>query len=144
MKSFNVMMSNSMQFQDSVGWRMTNSWAVKHDTGGWAQEHIHTNSVFSGVYYMDTNEHQGKIKFHKPTHDQTILPLTFRPGSYKEPTDYNLDFAHIQPENGMMVVFPSTLLHSVSANKSEWDRYSIAFNFFPTGTWGSDEHELIL
>tara|TARA_B110000285_G_C15083868_1_gene595065 strand:+ start:757 stop:1383 length:627 start_codon:yes stop_codon:yes gene_type:complete len=144
MKSFNAMMSNSMQFQDSVGWRMTNSWAVKHDTGGWAQEHIHTNSVFSGVYYMDTNEHQGKIKFHKPTHDQTILPLTFRPGSYKEPTDYNLDFAHIQPENGMLVIFPSTLLHSVSANKSEWDRYSIAFNFFPTGTWGSDEHELIL
>ena len=144
MDSFNAMMSNSMQFNDNIGWRMTNSWAVKHETGEWAQQHIHTNSVFSGVYYMDTNNDSGKISFHRPTHDQSILPLHFRPGSWKEKTSYNEDFANIQPENGMLVIFPSTLLHAVSKNQSSWDRYSIAFNFFPTGTWGREEHELIL
>ena len=144
MSAFNKMVSDVLQLPDTTGWRMTNSWGVKHNTGDWAQEHIHTNCVFSGVYYMDVNDSAGTISFLKSVNDNSTLPLVFRPGVYKEPTDYNLDHANVHPYNGLLVCFPSSLMHKVSVNKSEWDRYSIAFNFFPTGTWGREEHELVL
>lgn len=123
--------------------RMTNSWAVKHKMGDWGQSHIHTNSVFSGVYYMDTNEQTGNISFHRGIKNH-VLPLTCRPGKYTKRNEFNTDVHNVDSITNRLVLFPSDLHHSVGKNQSEWDRYSIAFNFFPIGHWGENEHELIL
>lgn len=134
---------NEIALPEQMTLRMTNSWAVKHTQGDWAQMHVHTNSVFSGVYYMDTNNDTGNISFQRNT-DNHVLPMTSRPGEYTKRNDLNSDVYNVEAINDRVVLFPSNLLHGVRPNKSEWDRYSIAFNFFPVGHWGRDEHELML
>lgn len=132
-----------MKLPMEMGFRMTNSWAVKHTEGDWAQQHIHTNSIFSGVYYLDTNEETGNISFHRDTKHH-VLPMTSRPGRYTERNEYNTDEHKIDSNTNRLVLFPSEVLHSVGKSVSKWDRYSLAFNFYSTGHWGEKEHELIL
>ena len=143
MKCVDLYAQKELGLYEEMTFRMTNSWAVKHETGDWGQSHIHTNSVLSGVYYMDTNEETGNISFHRGVKDH-VLPLTARPGKYNKRNEFNTDVHHVDSITNRLVLFPSDLNHSVGENKSKWDRYSIAFNFFPKGTWGADEHELIL
>jgi uncharacterized protein (TIGR02466 family) len=143
MKCVDLYAQNELGLNKEMAFRMTNSWAVKHETGDWGQSHVHTNSVLSGVYYMDTNEQTGNINFHRDVNDH-VLPLTARPGKYTKRNDYNTDVHSVDSITNRLVLFPSDVLHSVGNNASGWDRYSIAFNFFPKGTWGADEHELIL
>ena len=39
-----------------VNFYFTNSWVVKHYPNDWAQAHNHTNSLLSGVYYLETEK----------------------------------------------------------------------------------------
>ena len=143
MDCLDLFVHKELGLPDDMFFRMTNSWAVKHHEGDWGQSHIHTNSVFSGVYYMDTNPNTGNISFHRDVSNH-VLPMTARPGRYTERNEFNTDEHRVDSEVNRLVLFPSNLYHSVGKNLSEWDRYSIAFNFFPVGHWGQDEHELIL
>jgi Rps23 Pro-64 3,4-dihydroxylase Tpa1-like proline 4-hydroxylase len=45
----------------------------------------------------------------------------------------NSDVFAMPPQNNMMVVFPSTLPHSVEPSKSNTERFCIAFNLFAFG-----------
>jgi uncharacterized protein (TIGR02466 family) len=141
---FEIYLHEILKVPKEMGCRITNSWTVKHSPDDWAQQHIHTNSVFSGVYYIDTNEDAGDINFHRQEHDISILPLTTRPGKFDELNEFNGEQYKVLARNNKCIIFPSSLMHSVEQNKSKRDRYCIAFNFFPTGTWGRDEFELIL
>ena len=38
----------------------------------------------------------------------------------------------------MMLIFPSDLWHKIEENKSNENRYSLAFNVMPVGTIGND------
>ena len=89
-------------------------------------------------------EDAGDINFHRQEHDISILPLTTRPGKFDELNEFNGEQYKVLARNNKCIIFPSSLMHSAAPNKSDQDRYCIAFNFFPTETWGSDEHELIL
>ena len=145
MDAFNKsIVDHILSLPDEMKFRMTNSWSVKHEHGEFAQQHIHTNSIWSGVYYLDVDEVSGKISFHRPINDERVLPMSMRPGRHKEQTPYNeYQYSHI-PEKGDLIFFPSSLEHSVAKNQSKGERHSIAFNFFATGNWGEMEHELVL
>ena len=143
MKALSLFVHGELGLYEDMSFRMTNSWAVKHEIGDWGQSHIHTNSVFSGVYYMDTNKQTGNISFHRGVENH-VLPMTVRPGKYTERNDLNTDEYRVESKTNRLVLFPSNLYHSVGKNLSNYDRYSIAFNFYPVGTWGKDEHELVL
>ena len=45
---------------------------------------------------------------------------------------------------GKLVVFPSNLMHRVEENKSDENRYSLAFNLFCKGNLGHNESQLTL
>jgi len=124
-----------------IQWRLQNSWAVRHNKGDWSQAHHHTNSVFSGVYYVRTNENSGNIVFTR-THD-TVSTTTFD-FPYTNFNELNSKSFGITPQTGEIVMFPSHLMHSVDPNNSDQIRYAVAFNFVPTGTWGEGEHEISL
>jgi uncharacterized protein (TIGR02466 family) len=38
------------------------------------------------------------------------------------------DWFYIEPQEGLMIMFPSHLNHSVTSNKSDQERISVAFN----------------
>jgi len=131
-----------LKISKDVFFYMTNSWVVKHNPGDWGHNHIHTNSLISGVAYLQVNDTSGSLIFHAD-----INNLLFPPTLDLEFTDTNLlNFKKmaVDPEPNMITLFPSKLQHSVDENKSNKTRYSLAFNYFIKGHIGTKEFELHL
>jgi len=59
-------------------------------------------------------------------------------------TDLNSPYYSIGAMNKMLIFFPSHLYHRIGFNNSNLTRYSIAFNFIPTGKIGYADSELKL
>ena len=109
-----------------------NSWIVKHDPNDWAQEHMHENSLLSGVYYLNTPKDAGGIVFVKGYGEQEIFPMALTP----KVSEYNYVTSKeqtLQVNSGQLVIFPSNLMHRVKENKSDKNRYSLAFNLYCRG-----------
>lgn len=106
------------------------SWGMYHDKGDWAHSHDHSNSLISGVVYVDVDENSGAICFHRDW--QTIFPNAINP-QFTEDNALNSNQARFLPENGQVVLFPSHVMHSVEANMSDITRRCIAFNVFIKG-----------
>lgn len=122
---------------------MTNSWGVKHDHGDWGQMHAHSNSIISGVFYLQTNSNSGNIIFHRDTNYTNLFPnaLDIDCESYN---NMNSKIWSIEPKNNMLLLFPSHLNHSILQNLSEEQRFVVAFNFFVKGNLGANEWMLKL
>ena len=120
-----------------------NSWIVKHHPKDWAQDHVHENSLISGVYYLDTPKDAGGIVFVKGYGEQEIFPLAITPkvSEYNYVTSKEMTFK-VNP--GKLVLFPSNLMHRVEENKSNANRYSLAFNLYCRGNFGHKEGQLTL
>lgn len=88
-------------------------------------QHIHGASIISGCVYLKVPKNSGNLFFH---------PNTIEHYFYGTFTDYNNDFAsnntEFIAEEKKVILFPSFLPHSVSANNSNENRISIAFNIF--------------
>ena len=126
----------------NIHFRMTNSWVVKHNPGDWAQNHIHTNCLVSGVTYLQVSENSGEIEFHYDANEfffPSCLSLEFTEGN-----ELNFKSFLVQPEQNMITLFPSKLQHSVRQNESNETRYALAFNYFIQGRLGEKEFELHL
>lgn len=79
------------------------------ESTGW---HDHKDrSVLSGVYYLKVPDNAGDILFRKRDKDKIV--------------EWN-----IRSETGKLILFYSNIEHSVTINKSNHDRISIAFNLF--------------
>lgn len=93
------------------------AWAVVYQPSGYHRLHTHPGSAWSGVYYVDTGDLRkgtGLIEF--------IDPRTASIGWQPEPV------LAAEPEAGMLVAFPSWLVHDVSPVVATHDRVCIAFN----------------
>ena len=134
---------NQLHVADDVQFYVTNSWAVKHSPGDWAQFHVHTNCLLSGVYYFDVRENQGQLSFTKDLgpFSNTIFPLNLNL-HFKKNNLFNSKRWYMNPKNGTIYIFPSWLLHSVEINETPVDRYSLAFNVHLKGKIGEKEYEL--
>ena len=93
----------------------------------WSQIHLHNESTnthnhidennlqispnVSGVYYVNVPKDCGKLVFDYPVNQ------------------YQTKRYYINPVVGRYILFPSTLNHFVTKNKSEEKRISISFNF---------------
>ena len=121
----------------------TTSWIVKHHPNDWAQAHHHTNSLLSGVYYLETEKNSGDIGFVKSDNEVDIFPLALKPNIVEY--NYNTgDEIYFGVEDGLLFIFPSNLKHKVKKNESNKTRYSLAFNLFCKGNFGQKEYELNL
>ena len=119
---------------NGVSLKITQSWVNKCFPGEAHHKHAHTNSVISGVFYINADPSTDKIFFDKGTYDPLQL----------EPVDFNLWNStswYFPVTTGMLVLFPSNLLHFVDAveGSNERDvRMSLSFNTFFEGTIGSE------
>lgn len=114
--------------------KIQTSWINHHKQGQWCQEHMHTNSMLSGVYFLDTPPNSGEFIFRRPGTDGTrLFSTTIRENPVKS-NHYNSDLYTIIPRTSQLLIFPSYLTHSVSSNKIDQDRWTIAFNLFPSHT----------
>ena len=102
---------------------ITGCWANISAKGARHKTHTHPNNFLSGVYYVQAAEGANSITFEDP-----------RPQTYvmaPAPTELRLESAgsNIMPvKEGMLIVFPAWLPHSVGINKSDRERISVSFN----------------
>jgi uncharacterized protein (TIGR02466 family) len=90
--------------------------------------HHHVNlSTLVGVYYVDVPKNSGDILLHDPRGALPWSNLGFNPDdpiANKSSRCYH----RIKPQNGLLVLFPSFLIHSVETNLSNQNRISIVIN----------------
>tara|TARA_R100000081_G_scaffold86278_1_gene55862 strand:- start:64 stop:690 length:627 start_codon:yes stop_codon:yes gene_type:complete len=111
---------------------ITQCWANRNPKGSRHHEHVHPNSIISGVMYFQINEKLPPIQFAKTNQDAMKL----------DPEKYN----HVNSESfmlpckpGELILFPSSLKHSVPINQGDEDRISISFNTFSIDALGSEQ-----
>ena len=111
---------------------ITQCWANRNPKGSKHHEHVHPNSIISGVMYFQINEKLPPIQFAK----------TNQAGIKLNPEKYN----HVNSESfmlpckpGELILFPSSLKHSVPINQGDEDRISISFNTFSIDILGSEQ-----
>src|SRR6056300_150932 len=118
---------------------MTESWAVKHIKGDESGSHRHANSMLSGVLYLQTDETSGDIWFHKDPNQTTIFTPTVDV-NFEQTNLFNSQIWAVKPKTNTLILFPSTLFHSVMPNESNIERYVVAFNYFGFGDYGFENN----
>ena len=118
---------------------MTESWSVKHVKGDESGSHRHANSMLSGVLYLQTDEHSGDIWFHKDPNTTTLFTPTVDV-SFDQTNIFNSQIWAVKPKSNTLILFPSTIFHSVMPNESDIERYCVAFNYFAFGDFGHGDN----
>lgn len=128
--------------RDTV-FEIQNSWINRHGKADFAGTHRHSNSLISGVYYIDVDQHSGAIVFEKDKSYYNLWPnlidIEFNYRTHEDQSRlniFNADGWGIYPRSDELILFPSHLYHGVGENNSSITRYSLAFNTFPRGNLG--------
>lgn len=101
-----------------------NAWAMVNSSGHSVRAHLHPNSLFSGVAYLQAKPTSGSIGFLDPRNGaQALLPPLLARNSGI------LNGRHVEaPYSGRLLLFPAWLWHEVSSNYSDEERVCISFN----------------
>jgi hypothetical protein len=113
---------------------------MKHIRGDSAHRHHHTNSIFSGTVYIQTDNDSGIFSVYKTY--TNVIPKIISP-EYNEWNVFNCESSSFIPQNNDIFLFPSNLDHEVSQCNSSDDRYCLAFNVFLKGTLGQSDKNKI-
>ena len=111
---------------------ITQCWANRNPKGSKHHEHVHPNSIVSGVMYFQINEKLPPISFCKDRQDGIKL----NPEKYNH---MNSETFMLPCKPGELILFPSSLRHSVPTNHGEEDRISVSFNTFCIDAIGSEQ-----
>jgi len=123
-------MSEVVQTTDDVSIYITQSWLNYAESGSMHPQHIHPNSFLSGVLYIKAVLGTGELMLYKPLSTSSILINS-------EVNKFTENHKIIRVKTGDIVIFPSTLLHSVQPQVGS-TRISLAFNTFLKGTIGTE------
>jgi uncharacterized protein (TIGR02466 family) len=124
---------------DEVAPYITQSWLNYTETNQFHHKHAHSNSLVSGVFYINCHEEHDKIKFFNDKYKTIKLEI-------KDWNLYNSESWWFSVKTGDIIMFPSSLSHMVENKEGTNTRISLAFNVFIKGTIGNNKNltELIL
>jgi uncharacterized protein (TIGR02466 family) len=111
---------------------ITQSWLNKAVKGKSHHYHTHPNSVISGVFYINFSKDTPPIEFFRPQTAQILL-------STKTPNNFSAQSFKPRIQAGDLILFPSSLPHSVPENQSDTTRYSLSFNTFISNPIGDKQ-----
>ena len=101
---------------------ITQCWINDCSKDGFQKPHNHMNSLISGTYYVNcTPEMHAPLTFNKPNIESAPY---LRLGGTGE------RFAHIEPHDGILLLWESHLYHGYHSNDTD-KRVSISFNVVP-------------
>lgn len=118
---------------------ITQSWINYTDHLQWHHRHHHENSFLSGVFYISAIKDVDKIKFYGNHYNQLSI--------FTETYDrLNSQSWNIGVQSRDLLIFPSSLSHTVEPSEKKGPRVSLSFNTFLRGSLGCAEQmtELIL
>ena len=139
MFAIHTYMDNVLKISPNQKPYITQSWLNFTDRGEYHHKHNHTNSIISGVLYINADPENDRISFVKEQYQQ-IKPNIL---AYNE---YNCDKTNFDVSIGTLLLFPSSLNHMVETKIGENSRISLSFNVFLKGNIGESQslNELIL
>lgn len=111
---------------------LTQSWLNYTKTGESHHRHAHTNSLISGVLYVNAKKEIDGICFYRNSGAQ--ISVTDEYVNW-----YNSPSSWFSVGVGDVVLFPSNLSHGVEQTTGEHTRISLAFNAFVRGQIGTEE-----
>lgn len=113
------------------------SWVNFTDVGQQHHLHYHTNSILSGVLYVDVDSERDLVIFHKKQNRGIKI--------YSNPqSSLNYDVWSVPVEKNLLIVFPSDLDHETPILTTGKKRVSLSFNTFFRGTIGEKTTKLVL
>jgi uncharacterized protein (TIGR02466 family) len=110
---------------------ITQSWLNFTDNNQYHAPHLHTNSIYSAVLYLNVVEGDC-IEFTRTTAGSTfpdVISTTYN--------SFNCRSWRVPVKNNMVIVFPSNLPHNVPPVAHNETRVSLAFNTFVRGELGA-------
>ena len=114
--------SNSWGFKDRFNLKITECWVNVAQKGDFQENHNHVDSssfiLFSGVLYINIPKNSGNILFSTPISHTPYMPNN----------STLLEKFGIIPSEGLLLLFPSWLEHSVLVNQNNNPRISVSFN----------------
>jgi len=118
---------------------ITQSWLNYTEKNQYHHKHAHSNSLVSGVFYINCHKEHDKIKFFNDTYKTIKLEV-------KDWNLWNSESWWFPVKTGDVILFPSSLTHMVETKQGDNTRISLAFNVFIKGTVGNNKNltELIL
>ena len=120
------------EYDEDLSFKITQSWVNLTQPGSAGHhQHIHTNSVISGVLYLQTNNDDSVTFANNYFASMTMRVVT------KKYNEFNSDTWRFPVNAGKLLLFPSNLPHQVEYVKGKEDRISLSFNVFPYGILGS-------
>jgi uncharacterized protein (TIGR02466 family) len=122
----------SMMDLSTIELYITQSWVNKNPKDSIHHEHYHANSLFSGVFYLQTAEND-HISFNSGRKPVFAFPETDR-------NLWNSNKYHVPVKDNRIIIFPSNSIHNVGPHGSSWNRLSLAFNVFMRGKLGAKEN----
>jgi uncharacterized protein (TIGR02466 family) len=124
---------------DSITPYITQSWLNYTERDQYHHKHRHSNSLISGVFYINCDEKFDSIKFFSGKHNPIQVEV-------KEWNLWNSGSWRFPVKTGDIILFPSSLPHMVENNQEADTRISLSFNVFIKGILGADKklNELML
>lgn len=98
-------------------------WLNRNGPGDFNKAHVHPNSILSGAYYAKVPEGSGNIEFYDPVRERVMATFPV-----KARTRINTQAMEYKGKEGLLLIFPGWLQHSVQPNRSNDFRVSISFN----------------
>ena len=111
---------------------VTQCWTNRNPPHSKHHEHVHPNSILSGVFYFRQSKTLPPIQFSKAIQDSVKL----NPEKFNQ---LNSESFLLPMVDGELVLFPSSLRHAVPFNKGNEERYSMSFNTFSIDELGSKD-----
>jgi uncharacterized protein (TIGR02466 family) len=111
---------------------ITQSWLNYTEKNQYHHSHEHPNSFVSGVFYINADEKNDKIKFFDKKYQQ-IKP------EIKKWNLWNSTAWWFPVKTNDIILFPSSLTHCVETKEGDNTRISLAFNVFIKGNLGSNK-----
>ena len=102
----------------------TISWCNKNPQGSRHHEHRHPNSIISGVFYFAIDK-SAPIQLSKSNMPEFEFNV-------KKWNSLNSSVFILNMNVGELVLFPSSIKHSVAVNENSEERISLSFNTFST------------
>lgn len=114
---------NTTGFKQKV--KLLNSWFSIIEKHGFHEPHTHPNSVWSAVFYVNATPQDSPLCFL----NKNVIDTGWGLEIAHTQTNFTSNQVSIAPETGLIVIFPSYLLHKVEQQKIDSERIMIAMNF---------------
>tara|TARA_R110000868_G_scaffold173966_2_gene410406 strand:+ start:45 stop:626 length:582 start_codon:yes stop_codon:yes gene_type:complete len=111
-------------FETTNIYSTNDGWLNVYKKTDYQESHFHSGSIFSVVYFLSAPKGSGNILFNSPN-PPDMLPIE----NIKKNTYINSGVVSYEAIENRLMIFRSSLIHSVLNGTNKTDRISLAFNF---------------